>query len=114
MGFLLDEKGRYAADTYDGYLPRSAIQTVSSAYTILGSDFAVMCNATGGGFTVTLPPASILAGQQYFIKKIDSSSNVVTVDGNGAETIDDATTVLLPMQYDCIHVICDGTEWWII
>ena len=50
----------------------------------------------------------------YQIKKIDASGNAVTIDGNGAETIDGAATQTLGAQYDSMTVFCDGTGWHII
>ena len=41
-------------------------------------------------------------------------ANQVTIDADGSETIDDETTQTLPSQYDSIHIVSDGTEWWII
>ncbi len=51
---------------------------------------------------------------RYTIKKTDVSANAVTIDGNGAETIDGATTQSLPAQYDSMEVVTNGTEWFII
>jgi len=45
------------------------------------------------------------------IKKTDASANAVTVDGNGAETIDGSTTVSLAAQWDFITVVSNGTNW---
>jgi hypothetical protein len=53
-------------------------------------------------------------GRVYNIKKIDSSPNIVTVDGDGSETIDDGTTAALTVQYEAITIISDGAEWWIL
>ena len=50
----------------------------------------------------------------YHIKKIDISANAITVDGNGSETIDDGATAIITTQYECITVVSDGTEWWIV
>ena len=67
--------------------------------------------ATAGAFTVTLPAASGVTGKPFQVKKIDSSANAVTVDGDGAETIDGAASEDLLSQYDCLEVTSDGTNW---
>jgi hypothetical protein len=70
-------------------------------------------DTAGSTVTITLPAASGLEGREYNIKKLGSTANVI-VDGNGAETIDGATTATLTTQYESITVVCDGTSWWII
>ena len=95
----------------------AAIRTVDSAtettYTALLSDDIILCICTTAAITITLPAAVDLTGKAYSIKKLDVSANTVTLDGDGAETIDDDATRLLLVQYDAITVISDGTEWWI-
>lgn len=90
------------------------VVTVTGATTLTAGHDVVLCNATSAAFTVTLPAAASNTGRRYSIKKIDSSANAVTVDGNGSETVDDSTTRVLSMQYDSISIVSDGTEWWII
>lgn len=100
----------------EGYLKGEGLNlnTVSKTanYTATTSDFMILVDATSGAVTITLPAAASSAGMVVGVKKIDSSGNAVTVDGNASETIDDATTVSLAAQYDTAFLICDGTEWW--
>ena len=88
--------------------------TKTGNYTVTATNHTIICNATGGSFTITLPAVASHEGRIYCIKKIDSSANTVTVDGNGSETIDDATTAVLTTQYESITIQSDGSEWWII
>lgn len=90
-----------------------ATETVATDTTLDDSHADVFVDATLAVVTVTLPAVSGNAGLEYTIKKIDGSANAVTIDGNGAETIDDSTTKVLSSQYDSATVVCDGTEWWI-
>ena len=92
---------------------KGATVTVTVAYTALTTDDLILCNATSGAFSVTLPPVAGALGVILDIKKIDSSANAVTVDGASSETIDDATTAVITVQYEDVTVHCDGTEWWI-
>lgn len=65
--------------------------------------------------TITLPAATAdLDGLVYVVKKVDSSGNTVTIDGNGSETIDGATTKVLSAQYDTVSIVCDGSNWLVI
>lgn len=89
-------------------------QAKSSNYTLLVTDYGVLCDVSGGAITITLPTASSAEFLPFVIKKTDSSTNTVTVDGDGSETIDGATTQILLAQYDALAVVSDGTDWWII
>jgi hypothetical protein len=86
----------------------------SSAYTVAASDVLVIADASGGAFTITLPTAVGIDGKVYRVKKIDSSSNTVTVDADGSETIDGGTTATIATQYEAITIVSDGTEWWVL
>ncbi len=71
------------------------------------------CDATGGGFSGTLPSASTAGnGATVFIKKTDASANIVTVTRDGSDTIDGATSVTLDNQYDIIGLASDGVSSW--
>ena len=83
-------------------------------YTVLTTDEGklLLCDATSGAFTVTLPTvASAGDGFAVHFKKTDSSINAVTIDGNGAETIDGNATYSINNQYDSLTVVCTGTAW---
>lgn len=82
-----------------------------SPYTLLSEVGYLRCNAVGGAMTVNLP-AAIGKGRLVTIKKIDSSANAVTIDGNSSETIDGATTYSLAAQYDVVQMIDAATGVW--
>lgn len=88
--------------------------TKTTTYTITVNDRVVLCNATSGAFTVTLPTAVGNTDKMFFIKKTDSSANAVTIDGSGAETIDGAATATLAVQYDFRVIVSNGTGWFIL
>jgi len=69
--------------------------------------------ASGGGFTLTLPPAAT-ATKMLCIKKIDSSMDVITIDGKDSETIDGQLTYLLEAQYMYVNIVSNGSNWLII
>jgi hypothetical protein len=96
-------------------LPFTSSKT--GAYTVTTGDEGdmILCNATSGAFTVTLPAAATAGdGFAVRIKKTDSSTNAVTIDGNGSETIDGQTTYILYNQYDSAHLVCDGSNWHVM
>ena len=90
-----------------------AVKTVTSAYTMLTSDFGILANASAGAFTVTLPAASN-TGMLVFIKKIDTSTNVVTVSRAGTDTIEGATAEKLATKNKSFTLIAGGSGVWYI
>ena len=95
-------------------LNRRDITLTTGAYNLDSTYDVILCNCAGGAITLNLPAIATSAGYSYSVKKIDSSANAVTIDGSGAETIDDDTTVILDTQYTAVQIVCDGTEWWIV
>lgn len=92
----------------------SAAAAKTSAYSVLVTDenALVRADVSGGAFTVTLPLGSnVFAGFTVTIGKSDSGSNNVTVDGNGAETINGVTTRTLYSQFHTEMYMWDGAEW---
>jgi hypothetical protein len=97
-------------------LPFTLPAAKTSAYTVTAADDGrlIRGDATSAGFTITLLAAAT-AGSAFRvgIKKIDSSANAVTVDGNSTETIDGAANHVLGSQYETVWLICDGSNWHI-
>lgn len=91
-----------------------ATRTVTAAYTITISDRVILCDATVGAFTVSLPASLASIGRQFYIKKIDASSNVVTIDADATEEVDGGLTADLTTQYESVTLVSDGTAWWIL
>jgi hypothetical protein len=96
----------------DGYL--FPITAVTASYTMTLNDSIVLVNATAGAITITLPLANECTQKRISIKKTDASANVVTIDGNGAETIDGTATKTLATQYKSYELVASGGAWWIV
>jgi hypothetical protein len=88
------------------------VTTITSASTLNQTHNVVLCNT--GPYTVTLPAASSNAGKVYYIKNISSSNIIITLDGNGTETIDGNLTYLLNLSKHALRIICDGSSWHIL
>jgi len=88
--------------------------TITGDATLNDTATVIPVDATSGNITLTLLPAADVKNRVYYIKKIDSSSNTVTIDGNGGETIDGATTKVISSQFVSHLIISTGTEWWIL
>jgi hypothetical protein len=87
------------------------VATKTTTYTAAPGD-VLLCDASGGAFTVTLPAAAG-ATSSISVKKSDASANAVTIDGDASETIDGATTRALSTQYEAVTLWSDGTSWWV-
>lgn len=90
------------------------VRAVSATGDIELSDDILIVDATAGNVTLTLPPAATARGKVFHVKKIDAGANSVILEGDGAETVDDAANVTWAVQYQAYTVACDGAEWWIV
>jgi hypothetical protein len=112
IGGAVTAAGSFTLLTADALVLTNETITASTD-TLDTTDGVIFLDATSNDITITLPTAAAGDGLVYWIKRIDTSANVVTVDGNGAETIDNNATVTLNTM-DSITITSDGTEWWII
>lgn len=93
----------------------SAITTKTDTdYTATINDDTILVSTGATTRTINLAAASTLTGKIYHIKKIDSGSGGVILDGNGSETIDSALTAVITAQYESITFQSDGMQWWIL
>lgn len=84
----------------------------SADYTLTDTDpDLVFVTTADTDRTITLPTAADNAGRLVLVKKVDSGTGTVIVDGEGAETIDGATTVTVTDQYGWWLGFCDGVTW---
>lgn len=89
----------------------------SNSYTITDSDHGDIqsVDASGGTRTITAPdPSSVGSGFIFAVRKSDSSGNNVTINPNGSETFDGASSLTLQQQYERVVLRTDGTDWIIV
>lgn len=73
----------------------------------------LLANAAGGAVTINLPSAvNNLA--RYLVKKIDSSTNTVTIDPASSETIDGSATAVISVPNVALGLVSNGTNWYVI
>jgi len=89
----------------------AAVSTKTTAYTLTTSDDYILADASSGAFTLTLPTSSGNTGKAFFIKKVDSTANGVTIDAAGSETIDGEATRILYGEQATIQLVSDGSNW---
>lgn len=95
----------------DGYL--FPVLLVDATYTLSYNDACVFADATSGSFSINLKPARECEQKRITIKKINAA-NTVTIDPNGSETIDGASTYALTTQYNSIDIVSYNGNWWIV
>ena len=92
-------------------LNTSVVSKVAN-YTLLTNDYTVLCDATTAGFTLTLPAASGLSGKIYVIRKVDDSTNALTI--SPALQLTQSTLVSSINFAQTLRVQSNGTNWYII
>jgi hypothetical protein len=70
-------------------------------------------DATSGNITITLPAATVFSGPDQFIdiSRIDTSSNTVTIQRAGSDTIDEATSITLS-GVNRVRLISNDVSRW--
>jgi len=95
----------------DPYIPYTnsafSIVSVTAATTLFQtSPLLVRCNASGGAFTLTLPPTAEVFNGWYHIAKVDSAANSVTIAINASDTwYGDNAAKTLAAQWDSVTLI---------
>lgn len=101
------------AVTYGSDKVFDQFKTRTAAFTTTPQDTTLLVDATSAAITVTLHPAALHAGRELTIIKTDSSTNVVTIDGSGSETINGNLTYLIPQQYGQVTLVSNGLTWFV-
>ena len=94
----------------DGINIKTSTSNVSATIT----DYVICVNTFSSNVTVTLPTAVGNKGKVYIIKKIDSSSNLVSVVTTSSQTIDGELTQPVSGQYNAMQIVSDNSNWYII
>jgi len=99
---------------FSGIIKRTIVNVLISQN--IGDNDANMflCDTALGAIILTLPTAADNTGRELTVIKQTADANTVTIDGEGAETINGAANNVLGVQYDTNTYICDGIEWYII
>ncbi|HEV2412231.1 MAG TPA: hypothetical protein VGS28_00290 [Candidatus Saccharimonadales bacterium] len=90
-----------------------AIAVKNSSYILTTNDEVILADATTGPLTITLPTATGNTNL-YDIKKVDSSSNTVTISASGGQTIDGGGTAVIKVQYASVTLVAAGSNWYVI
>lgn len=96
-----------------GAIPSTlTIQNKTGAYTVVAGDAGTIINCTSGTFTVSLTAAATLgSGFNCWIWNTSNTvADAITIDPNGAETIDGLSNWVL-RRGEGVQVVCDGSAF---
>ena len=85
------------------------ISNKTGAYTVVAGDLGTIINCTSGTFTVSLTAAATL-GSGFNCWVWNTGTGTITIDPNGAETIDGNATFVL-RKGQGVEIICTGTAF---
>lgn len=92
-----------------------SLTSADSPYTVQDDDTVLLCNTGGGNITVNLPAVASNPGRKLYIKKT-AEGNLLTLDGNGTETIDNETTLVIGTDggdFDrAVQIWSNGSTGW--
>jgi hypothetical protein len=114
FGWVFDTTTNVLFESAGKSITPTSITNASSPYTALVSDQIIYADASAGNVTINLPTALSAAGSVFTIKKIDSSVNTITIDANGAQTIDGALTQVIALQWASLQIHSNAATWFII
>lgn len=108
---------RIRADAFATAARVTALETitevaVTAAVTLTATAFGKVhvCSGTSANYTVVLPTAVGQAGRTIGFRMSDALTKLVTLDGNGAETVNGQTTRVLHAG-EVVTLQSDGANW---
>ncbi len=118
-------KATFPNATKEFYFPTYvAVAFADSPYSVpttTGRNLLIKADATNGSITINLPAvASAKVGARISVVRADTTSNTVTLDGSGSETIGGAATFTLAKRVtgsanlSAVTLESSGAEWLII
>jgi len=105
----------YASSTNGAITATNILQgttSVTGAVGLTSTAFGVLhqCTGTSADYTITLPAVSGNAGKIIGFQMSTALTKLVTIDGNGSETIDGSLTRIM-WAGETATLYCDGTAW---
>jgi hypothetical protein len=95
-------------------IARPGVIEVSSTYIVQDNDEVILVDASLGPVIICLPSASGLS-RYHHIKKVDESSNLVTVTPMAGQTVDGSSSgIIINASYDTYTVLNDESDSWFI
>lgn len=112
-----DGSGALSWDTASGSSSNVSARTIinTATYTIKSTDVLVsILYTTTGAVTLTLPTASVLAEFSIVDEAGNASSNNITINRVGSDTIIGNTSLILNGDYNAVRLYSNGGTAWFI
>ena len=77
-------------------------------------DVFVKLDATNGSFTVTMPDAQADKIFRYIFKRVDTTTNTVTINFASNQTVDGEASVILENSLESFTLMNDFGNYWIV
>jgi hypothetical protein len=90
-----------------------ALSTITANTTLDATKNIVFAN-NSGDISITLPSPATATGRAYYIKKISSNTNTVTILPSSSETIEGGSALVLFVRFDSVRLVSDGSNWYIL
>ena len=88
-----------------------AVDTITTSVTLTNKQYTILANATSGSIVATLTAAK--NAKRYVIKKIDTTSNTVTISASNGQTIDGNDCITIDTAWESFDIVSDGLNWFI-
>lgn len=88
------------------------IDDTDSPYTVLETDQFVIVDASAAAVTVALPASATFPNRSLVVVAKSVAGGNVTINPDGAETVNGASTKVLSAAYASSRITCDGSEWY--
>ena len=101
-----------AIQKLEGNQYTNAVIAVANDYTLLTTDYTILCDTENGAFTINLPDVSSCLGKVYVINKIDETSNELYI--NPPIQLSKKNTVSQLNYPKTFKIQSDGKVWYVI
>lgn len=97
-------------------VPSTTVLNAASPYTVLGTDYLISVDTSGGAVTVTLPAATAVAGRTFVIRDTGgaAAASNITIGGGGTNLVGGgaaAATKVISAAYAGATVYSNGATW---
>lgn len=107
-------------DTSAGWVPRPQVDDERvttgphTANVTTSGEEVLLVDTSGGAVTVTLASADVATGNSVAVVDVGGAAgtNTITVDTEGSETIDNASSAQVDSDYGAASYTSDGTNWF--
>ena len=105
---------RRALEALDRKVDEGAtVDTVTTTASLTIDNEVVLVDASSGAVVLSVFAAAD-GYRPLTFKKTDTSANTVTIDGDGAETIDGDPNYVLSERLESITIVSDLSNWWVV